>query len=62
MGWASHLVNLFNGKLRTHTNGRKWEYNSAKGVWKIKANSQSVSSLVGHRLRILNKIHNPNKS
>jgi len=47
MGWLSHLVNLFDGKIRTHTSGRKWEYNSSKGVWKIKSNSQSVSSLVG---------------
>ena len=47
MGWLSHLTNLFHGKIRTHTNGRKWEYNASKGAWKIKPNSTNVSSLVG---------------
>ena len=47
MGWLSHIVNLFNGKLRTHTDGRKWEYNSTKGTWKIKQTNNSVASMRG---------------
>jgi hypothetical protein len=36
MGWLSHLTNLFDGKTRTHTDGRRWAWNSSKGTWKIK--------------------------
>ena len=47
MGWASHLSGLFNGKLRTHSDGRKWEYNTAKGTWKIKKTNNSIASMTG---------------
>ena len=47
MGWASHLSGLFNGKLRSHSDGRKWEYNSSKGTWKIKKTNNSVASMTG---------------
>jgi hypothetical protein len=27
---------LFDGFIRSHSDGRRWRYNSTKGVWKIK--------------------------
>jgi hypothetical protein len=47
MGWLSHLANLFNGKIREHVDGRKWEYNSSKGAWRIKQTNTSVESMRG---------------
>jgi hypothetical protein len=47
MGWLSQLVNLFDGKLREHVDGRKWKYSSAKGTWKIKVSGSNVESLKG---------------
>jgi len=47
MGWASHLSGLFNGKVRSHSDGRKWEYNTSKGTWKIKKTNNSIASMTG---------------
>jgi hypothetical protein len=38
MGWASFLSNLYEGKLREHSDGRRWKYRAAKGVWKLERN------------------------
>ena len=47
MGWANLNSSLFNGKLKSHSDGRKWEYNTAKGTWKIKRTNNSVASMLG---------------
>ena len=47
MGWASYLVNLFDGKIREHSDGRKWTWNTAKGTWKVKIGNTGVGSLKG---------------
>ena len=36
MGWASYRVGKFDGKTKTLADGRRWAYNSAKDVWRIK--------------------------
>ena len=47
MGWASQSSGLFDGKLRTHSDGRKWQYGSTKGTWRIKKTNNTVASMTG---------------
>ena len=40
-------INPTNGEIRTHADGRKWEFASTKGVWKIKQTVVDEADYIG---------------
>ena len=44
MGFPTGVAN---GYIRTHADGRRWQFSSTKGVWKIKTNVVDDADYIG---------------